>query len=342
MIPRSSPASLHFGRILLLLSAVFVLSTTGFMILSDLPVDDAVYLTVATMTTVGYGDIVPTTEAARWFSLLVMLSGVSIGFYAVGLLSATLVEGRLFQLVEERRMRKALESLTQHYIICGFGQVGSILARELEQMGAPFVIVERDGDACQRARDEEYLVVQGDATDETVLGRARIEHARGLATVISDDAENLYITVSTRSLRPDIPVVARASRPRGGRYLTQAGATNVIFLDQLGASRIARSLLRPDVVTFLEELMGTQRDDLRLEALRLPAACRFVGQSLKQVDLRGRFGIQVLAIKRKGQYIANPSPSEALDPEDVLVVVGHTEGLTAFADQLEGDALRGA
>jgi voltage-gated potassium channel len=321
---------------------VFVVSTVGFMVLSDLPADDAVYLTVATMTTVGYGDIVPGNEASRWFSLLVMLSGVSIGFYAVGLLSATLVEGRLFQLVEERRMRKAIESINQHFILCGYGQVGNLLAGELERLEAPFVIVERDGDASQRARDAGYLVVQGDATDETVLGRAHIEKARGLATVISDDAENLYITVSTRSLRPDLPIVARASRARGGRYLTQAGATSVIFLDQLGASRIARSLLRPDVVTFLEELMGTQREDLRLEALRLPAVCGLAGQSLKDADLRGRFGIQVLAVKRRGQYIANPSPGQSLEAEDVLVVVGNTEGLTRFADQLEGEALRGA
>jgi voltage-gated potassium channel len=319
---------------------VFAVSATGFMFLSNLPLDEAVYLAVATMTTVGYGDIVPSTEAARWFSLLVMLSGVSIGFYAVGLLSATLVEGRLFQLVEERRMRKTIESITQHFIICGYGQLGSILARELEQMGAPFVIVERNADACAKAREAGFLVVQGDATDETALLRARIEQARGLATVISDDAENLYITVSSRSLHPDLPIVARASRPRGGRYLTQSGATSVIFLDQLGASRIARSLLRPDVVTFLEELMGTQRDDLRLEALRLPSACRLTGRSLKEVDLRGRYGIQVLAVKRQGEYIANPPSGQTLNEEDVLVVVGHTKGLTEFADHLEDDATR--
>jgi voltage-gated potassium channel len=200
---------------------------------------------------------------------------------------------------------------------------------------AEFVVVERDPDRCQLAREDGFLAIQGDATDETVLSEARVEHARGLATVISDDAENLYITVSSRSLHPDLPIVARASRNRGGRYLTQAGATSVIFLDRLGASRIARSLMRPDVVMFLEQMMGTQREDLQLEALKIPHGCRLAGRTIKELELRPRYGLQVLAIKRRGQYLPNPGPEQGVLEDDVLVVVGTTESVAQFADVLE-------
>jgi voltage-gated potassium channel len=232
-------------------------------------------------------------------------------------------------------MRKTIESLKNHFIICGFGQVGGLLASELTRWGEDFVVVERDPRRFAAARENGYLCLHGDATDEAVLTQARVEQARGLATVISDDAENLYITVSSRSLNPQIPIITRASRARGGRYLTQAGATSVIFLDQIGASRIARSLMRPDVVMFLEEMMGTHRDDMQLETLKIPAGCRLSDQTIMQLELRPRYGLQVLAIKRSGRYIPNPGPEQKVVEEDVLVAVGTQEGLSQFADVLE-------
>lgn len=334
MAVRTQSVPTGFTRVLVILLVIVSLAVLGYMTVEGLNFAEAMYMTMATLTTVGYGDIVPHTAAGRWLSIGVMLSGVSFGFYAVGLLAATLVEGRLGRLVEERRMRKAIESLSEHFVICGYGQVGRRLARELERLGADLVVVERDGDRVAAARNDGCLVIHGDATDEDVLTEARIAEARGLASLISDDAENLYITVSSRTLHPDLPIVARASRPRGSRYLSQAGATTVINLDQLGASRIARSLLRPDVVMFLEEMMGSSRDDVQLETLRLRPGCGFAGETLEALALRRRFGAQVLAVKRKGRYVANPGPAETLEEGDVIVVVGPGEGLSRLADAM--------
>ncbi len=324
-----------FGRILVILVAFFAVAVAGFMFLERLPLDDAIYLAVATMTTVGYGDIVPGTPAGRWFTVVVMLGGVSIGFYAVGTLAALLVEGRLGRLVEERRMRKQIEDLRDHFVICGFGEVGVRLVSELVRSEAPFVVVERDPSRAQAARDEGYLVVEGDATDDAVLAQVRVERARGLATVINDDAENLYITASTRALNPSIAIVARGSRLRGRRYLTQAGATSVVYLDDLGAIRMARSLMHPDVVTFLEEMMSPARGDAQLEAMKLPPGCPAAGKTLKELNLRARLGIQVLAVKREGRYLANPAPEEKLRGEDVLLVVGPRDQIIRLEAELD-------
>jgi voltage-gated potassium channel len=323
------------GRILMILAGFFAFAVAGFTVLERLSLGNAVYLAVATMTTVGYGDVVPGTVAGRWFSVLVMLGGVSIGFYAVGSLAALLVEGRVGRLVEERRMRKQIEALENHFVICGYGEVGVRLVAELVKSDADFVVVERDPARAQAARDEGCPVVEGDATDDAVLAQARVERARGLATVINDDAENLYITASTRALNPSIPIVARGSRRRGGRYLTQAGATGVVYLDDLGAIRVARSLMHPDVVTFLEEMMSPARGDAQLEAMKLPPGCPAAGRTLKELNLRARLGIQILAVKRDGRYLANPAPEEKLIGEDVLLVVGAREQIDRLESELD-------
>ncbi len=329
------------GRLLAILAAVLATGVAGFAFFEHLSLPEAVYLAVSTMTTVGYGDLVPHTAGGRWFAVAVMLGGVSVAFYAVGSLAALLVEGRLGRLVEERRMRKHVGELDRHFVVCGYGQIGVRLTAELAQAGADFVVVERDPARAQAARDDGRLVVEGDATDDAVLHAARVDRARGLATVISDDAENLYIIVSSRALNPGIAVVARGSRARGGRYLTQAGAQSVVYLDDLGAVRMARSLLHPEVVTFLEEMMNPALGDAHLEALRLPAGCFAAGRTLKALNLRARLGIQVLALRRDGRYLPSPGAEETLLEGDVMLVVGTQESLGNLESELEREKAPG-
>ena len=330
----SSPAS-SFRRILVLLVVLFAVSTAGFVHLEGLSWANALYFTMSTITTVGYGDITPHTQGGRWFSLVVMLGGVSIGFYAVGLLAAMLVEGRFGKLVEERRMRKQIETIRGHFVICGYGQVGAALTAELRRQGARFVVIERDPERAEAAREDGCLVVEGDATDDAVLAEAQVARARGLATVISDDAENLYITVSSRAIHPTMPIVARGSTRRGERYLAQSGATNVVLLDDLGATRMARSLLHPEVVSFWEEMMSSTGSESRMDVMKLPQRSSLTGRSLKDLDLRARLGIQVLAIKRADRYLASPGPEERLAAEDVLLLVGHPDNLDRLRADLE-------
>jgi len=296
----------------------------------------SVYLTLETVTTVGYGDVSPKTTGGRIVAMGIMVAGVGGALYVFSAVASFLVEGRLRQILGVRKMKKSIESMRDHYLVCGYGQLGKLVVQELEGSHAGFVIIETNRDKATEAREKGHLVVEGDASHQDVLEEAGIARATGLASTISDDAENLYIGITARSIQPGIPVAARSSSDRVRQLFERAGINNVISIDEIGARRLVSSLIRPHIVEFVDHLLRYEEGKPSLRAVRLEENAQMVGRTILESRLRDEYGIVVLAIQRDGQFVPHPGPQETLQANDMLITVGVPEQLERLRCLVEG------
>jgi voltage-gated potassium channel len=238
-----------------------------------------------------------------------------------------------------RRMMKTIEGMRGQYIICGYGRLGRQVVRDLEAGGVDFVVVESDAQRAADARDKGCVVVEGDAADEEVLRKAGLDRCAGLASTISDDAENIYIGLTARSLRPEVPVVCRSSSTRVRALFERAGIHRIISTEELGARRLVSSLTRPYIVDFLDEILSREQGTPSLQAIRLEPGAALVGQTLEGARLPNEYDVVVLAIRREGQPILpNPGPRERLEAGDLLIAIGKPEQVERLRPLVEGPA----
>lgn len=319
-------------RGLLLLSTVVTVGSIGYMILGLSPLD-ALYQTVITVSTVGYREVGGNSTAPfRAFTMVVILSGVGTAFYTLGVLLETLVEGRLTDQIWRRRMDRVIDGMTGHVIVCGWGRVGQTLATHLARSGREVVIIDQDP---ERFDGVELAHIVGDATDDRVLAAAGIGRAQALVAALDTDAANLYVTLSGRSARPDLFIVARARVESAEAKLTQAGADRVVNPQQIGGERIAAMILAPAVADFLDVAMHDQRLEFRLAEVPVGNDSSMAGKSLRDTHLRDRTGALVLAMRdADGQFRTNPSPETLIQPGEVLIAIGTPDQLAALRDEL--------
>lgn len=302
--------------------------TAGYMLIEGWSLLDALYMTVITITTVGYNEVHPLSTAGRVFTIGLILVGVGTFFYAATLFMTLLVGGELFERRRTRRLSRMLDDLHDHYIVCGFGRMGAIIARELARQGAAFVIIERDVDRMHQAIERGYLAVAADASNEDVLKRVRIDRARGLIAAVSTDAENVYAVLSARLMRPDLFIVGRAESEDARGKLRRAGADRVISPYHLGGLQLAQTALRPAVVDFVELATSSENLDLNLEQVHIGDHSELNGRSLIEAGLRQRYGVVVVGIRRAdGRMDFNPEPDTAMRAGDDLVVLGRAASL---------------
>ncbi|QJA06581.1 potassium channel protein [Thermosulfurimonas marina] len=324
--------ALGFGILTTLIGA----GVLGFAFLEHLPLFEAFYLTAATITTVGYGDIVPHTTAGRLLAILIAFGGAGLFFYAIGLVSELILSETFPHLFGRRQMEDSISKLRQHYIICGYGRIGKHICRLIVRE-VPFVVIENDPEVIPELEKEGYLFLEGDATNEEVLLKAGVERARGLVTVLRSDADNVYITLTARSLNPRIFIMARADDERVVKRLRQAGANQVFSPYLIGARRMALAILRPAVTDFLELTTPEANLELQLEEVRLRPDSPLVGRDLLSSRIREVSGAIVLAVKKlAGEMIFNPPPSYRLEAGDVLVVLGERKGLARLEELASG------
>ena len=325
-----------------LIIVVFLILLSGsvlFAAIEKVPFSEGFYFTVATLSTVGYGDITPLTPGGHLLAIVLMLGGVGVALYLFSLVVAFLVEGRLRQLFGTRRMKKMIGRMRGHYIICGFGRLGQRVAQELEASGARFVVIENLAARAAEAREKGYAVVEGDATLPEMLSAAGVERAAGLATTISDDAENIYIGITVRSLCAQLPVLCRSSSERVTELFRRAGIEQTISTEAMGARRIVNLLMRPHVVGFMDEITQLVPGKPALHAVRLSGETKLIGETIRSSGLRDRYGVAVLATRRGGEYLPNPGPDEHLQAEDILILVGTPEQVAKLrAAAAEGPA----
>jgi len=314
-----------------MLVAVVAGGTAGYMLIEGWNFSDALYMTVTTVATVGYGEIHPLSPRGRMFTVMLIFGGVGTAFYTVTLLATVIVEGGLHQRFETRRAARMLEHIKDHFIVCGYGRIGSIIATELHQQGVPLTVIERDPARVRQAIDRGWLALEADASREEVLARAGIHRARGLITAVGTDAENVFTVLTARVMRPDLFIIARVESDDAEHKLRRAGADRVISPYQIGATQMVQTALRPAVVDFFHLATSSERLDLSMEQVHIKDDSALANHSIVDAGIRQRFGVIVVGIKRAGGTMEfNPAPEAVMRAGDELVVLGRTENVKAL------------
>jgi voltage-gated potassium channel len=315
------------------LGAVVVLGTVGYVVLG-FPVLEALYQTVTTVTTVGFREVRPLDDAGIVFTIVLILLGVGTALYTLGVLIQTLVEGDLRDVFGRRRMERKIADLAAPVIVCGWGRVGRVIAKDVADAGATPVVVDRDA---TRLESSPYPTVLGDATDDATLRKAGLDRARALVAALDSDAGNLFVTVSARALRPDLFIVARVRVEESVEKLRRGGADRVVNPQSIGGARMAAFVLQPHVTEFLDVVMHDRGIEFRLEEVTVATQSRVVGQTLREAQIRDRSGSLVLAVRDAGgAFSTNPSPDAQLAAGQVLIAIGTPAELTALS-ALVGD-----
>ena len=334
--PGSAAVAERWSRVwlgLAMVGLVMAIGMGGYMAFGY-GVVDALYQTVMTITTVGFGEVEPFDGRRKLFTVWLMLFGVGTALYTFGVLLDTLVEGRVAQLFGRRRVQRHIDQLSDHVIVCGWGRVGRTIAQYVHGSGHAVVVVERDP---IRAEGTPYPTVLGDATDDDILRAAGIDRARALIAALNTDADNLYVTLSGRGLCPTLFIVARARVESAEAKLAQAGADRVVNPQHIGGARMAAFTLQPHVTEFLDVVMHDGSLEFRLEEIAVPAGSPLEGLSIRDAHIRDRTGALVLALRHPdGVFTTNPSPEERLEPRQVLIAIGTTAQLSALADAVSG------
>ena len=318
-------------RFLVVLIGIGLAGTIGFMTLEGWNVLDALYMTVITLSTVGFGEIHPISAAGKIFIIVLITAGVGAVAYLFSTLSQYVVSGALTGSFRSRRMQRTIDALSGHFIVCGYGRVGQHVVSDLEDRGRRSVVIEHDSTTAERLADR--LVVIGDAADDDTLRRAGIDRARGLVAATGDDADNLFITLSARSLNPNTLIVARANDPASEPKLLRAGATHVISPFSISGHRIASQLLNPSITDFLDVVMHSADLELWLEEVTVTAGSDLEGKAMETAMLRLEVGANIIAIRRAEHRGFTTVPQTGLQVQsgDVMIALGTQEQLHALS-----------
>jgi voltage-gated potassium channel len=313
---------------------VIAVGTAGYSILEGWGFFDSLYMTVITITTIGFKEVHKMSEPGRVFTVVLIFFSVGAVFYSLNNAARILIEGELKDIFGRRKLQKVISKLKGHYIVCGHGRMGKIISKELAANGAEFVIIENNPEM-EADFESEHLILKGDATKDETLKEAGLEHAAGLISVLPTDAENLYVVLSARGMNPSLNIVARAVEEGSEKKLLRAGADRVVSPYHIGGLRIAHTMLKPAVVDFIE--FSTQPDnvdiDLQMEEVEVREGSGLADQTLSQSGIGREVGIIVIAIRKKdGRMKFNPTHNSKMTPGDTLVVIGERGQLTTLED----------
>jgi len=319
--------------------ALFMLLTLGaggYMIVEGWPLLDALYMTVITLATIGFKEVHDLSDNGKLFTMLLIVFGVSTLGYLFSSMAQLMFEGQIQQVLGRKKMERRIEAIKDHYIICGFGRIGSMICRELAANQVPFVVVEHNIEVLEKIEDDHYLYMKGDATLDETLIRAGIQRATGLVTVVTSDSENVYITLTARGLNPDLYILARSGEESTELKLKRAGANKVVSPYAIGGMRMAQSILRPNVVDFIEIATASEHLDLQMEEISIPAGSDFAGKTLVGTGFRKETGVIIVGIKKSfGHMIFNPSPQALIDEGDTLIVLADPKSVDNLEEMVK-------
>ncbi len=306
-----------------ILLGIIVFGTLCYHYFEGMTLFDSFYMTIITISTVGYGEIKTLSVIGRLISLVIITTGISVGAYTIGSFISMLIEGELAKIFGRRKLQKEIVKLNNHYIICGFGRIGSLICEELKANDKKFVVIENNPANIEILEAEKYLYLCADATLEEAILQAGILKAAGIVPCVQSDADNVFITLTARGLRPDIFILSRASDEKAAIKIKRAGASDVVSPYIIGGRRMAQVILRPTVVDFLNMAMMDKELGLGMEEVTISDKSSLINKNIIESNLRKDFGIIIVGIKKfSGEMLFNPQPSVKLEANDVLVVLG--------------------
>ena len=307
--------------------AIIIVGTVGYTLIDGWSLLDSLYMTVITVFTVGFGEVHPLSRAGQIFTMLLIIGGVGIILYGIGRMVEFAIDGEVSGMFRRRAVRRQVDKLDAHFIVCGYGRVGRAVAQQFAAEGAPFVVVDNDQGNAGRAEAEGCLVMHGDATADEILEVAGIARAKGLVAALGSEAGNIFLALSARVLNPKLLIVARAASDDTVNKLMRAGADHVVTPYGLGGKRMATLMLKPLVSDYLEVVTGGGE-------LELMGDCCVIGRTIGDMEVRARTGATILALRRavSGSFETNPAPASPLNPGDRIIAIGTPGQITKLEE----------
>ena len=312
---------------LLLIIGILSVGTLGYVFFADYSLIDALYMTIITVTTVGFGEVQPLNQEGKIFTIFLILTSITVFGYVVSTFTEVLIGGHFFERLKQNKMQKKIKTLKNHTIVCGYGRNGKQAIAKLKSYRQPFVVIEKNKEVIEELENLDYLCVEGDSTVDEVLEKAGIKKASNLITALPSDADNLFVVLSAKQLHKNCKIISRASKESSYTKLLIAGAENVIMPDKLGGAHMASLVVTPDVIEFVDKLTFEGEDTTNLKEISvndLPE--RFVNKTILDVDIRRKTGCNIIGFKTPDKkYIVNPDANTKLVKDSHLIILGRPE-----------------
>lgn len=325
--------------VVFIILSIFFTGTIGFHILEGMTILDSFYMTIITISTVGFREVKELSPNGKLFTSFLILFGVSTVAYGYSVITSIIIEGELKQVWIFRRKKKMLEKLKDHYIVCGYGRMGSYICKKLKEKKIPFIVIDKNPSLQTHLDNEDYLYIIDDSSREEILTLAGVNKAKGLITVVSSDADNVYIVLTARQLNPKLYIIARAAEESSELKMYKAGADKVISPYIIGGERMALAVLKPNVLDFIEIAVGGkgQKGVLKMEEILISKTSKLVGKTLMESQIREITGSIIIAVKKiDGRMEFNPKPKYKIDAGDVFIALGSNEHLALLEDMAYG------
>jgi voltage-gated potassium channel len=328
----------RFSASIISVALLIVSGTSGYMYLENMNLLDALYMTVITVATVGFSEVRPLDNVGKIFTMILIVSGTGIFFFTLTNVAVFFVSGEWKEHWEQQRNERMLRKLNDHFIICGYGRLGGSVAEELRTKTIPFVVIDNMIDNVLRARDEGFLAIKGNAADEEVLADAGLHRAKGLIAAAGNDAENVFIVLTARNLKPNLYIVARADCDESESKLRRAGAEKVVMLYRSAGKRMANLLTEPELEEYLDELSDAGNLNLRIAQYLVAEKSPLVGKSFQEVDLYNNHRINVVGYKLPGGELhTTPRPAEIIQKNGTIIVIGQGGDLEMLCKLAQGE-----
>lgn len=319
-----------------LIASVITIGTLGYMIIEGWNFLDSIYMTIITLTTVGFREIHDLSFYGKLFTIAIIIGGVGTVLYSLGAGAQLIIEGELQEGYRRKILEKRLENLKDHYIICGYGRMGKIIAKELSHKKKKLIIIEKNAETIDGKDD--FFIIHGDATRDEMLKKVGIERAKCLISVLPTDAENLYVVLSARGMNSSLFIVARAGEEGSEQKLLRAGADRVVSPYHIGGLRMAHTVLKPSVVDFLEFATKSGNIDLQIEEIKIHKGSKFDGLTLDKCGIGRDLGIMIVAIKQQnGELKFNPTSHSIVNSGDTLIAIGEISKLDILEKMATGE-----